>query len=101
MLVVTVSVWPGGEFDRAEEVARLGFANTTGNAEYANYDFVALLGKGEGEAVIRSEINAHERAQGWVPLVRRAMTVLHLAEYDTHAAPYDDPIAAVLRKGRA
>lgn len=100
MLVVTVSVWPGGEFDRAEESARLGLANTTGSAEYANYDLVALLNSDVGECVIRSEINAHERAQGWVPLVRRALTEIHLAEYETHAAPYDDPIAELLRKGR-
>lgn len=100
MLVVRVAVWPGGAFDREQEVARLGLANRSGSAEFADYDLVALLGNGEGEAVIRSEVNAHERAQGWVPLVRRALTEIHLAEYEIHAAPYDDPIAELLRKGR-
>lgn len=100
MLVVKVEVWPGGDGDGACELARIGLANTTGRAEIANYDLVALLDRDRAERVVRSEVNQHQRVHGWVPLVRRAMTEVYLSEPETHGAPYDDPIAQLLRKGR-
>jgi len=99
MLVVTVSVWPGGAYDRSSEVARIGLANTSNREDFANYDLVALLERDREERVIRSEINQHERQQGWVPLVRRALTEIHLSEPEIHTVAYDDPTAVLLRKG--
>jgi hypothetical protein len=99
MLVVTVSVWPGGDFERGTEVARVGLLNRTQLGDFANYDLVALLARDKEERVIRSEVNQHERAHGWVPLVRRAMTEIHLSDPCMHGAPYDDPTAVLLRKG--
>ena len=99
MLVVTVNVWPGGDADRCSEVARIGLANKTGLADFSNYDLVALLDRDREERVIRSEVNQHERAQGWVPLARRALTEIHLSEPQVHGVDYDDPLAVLLRKG--
>jgi hypothetical protein len=99
VLVVRVEIWPGGESDRSVEIARVGLANTSGLADFSNYDLVALLDRDDQERVIRSEVNQHERAQGWVPLVRRAMTEVHLSEDAVHGVAYDDPTAVLLRKG--
>lgn len=99
MLVVTVSVWPGGIPDRSTEVARIGLANKSGLADFSNYDLIALLDRDKAERVIRSEINQHERSQGWPPLVRRALTEIHLSESTIRSVAYDDPLAVLLRKG--
>lgn len=100
MLVVTVNVWPGGDHNRSTEIARIGLANTTDLRDFSNYDLVALLERDRNERVVRSELNQHERAQGWVPLVRRALTEIHLSDPGIHSVAYDDPIAVLLRKGR-
>jgi hypothetical protein len=99
MLVVTVSVWPGGDHEKASEIARIGLANTSNLSDFSNYDLVALLDRDRAERVIRSEVNQHERAQGWVPLARRALTEIHLSEPGIHGVAYDDPTAVLLRKG--
>jgi hypothetical protein len=98
MLVVRVEVWPGGDADRASEIARVGIANTTGTAEDANYDVVALMNRDVDEQVVRSEVLAHRRSAGWLPLVRRVLTNLLLPDLRQEAS-YDDPIAKHLRKG--
>lgn len=100
MLVAKIEVWPGGNFERAFEIARLGIANVSGLADISNYELTALMERDKHEYVMRSEVNSHERALGWEPLVQRSMTSLFLAERLAHQVPYDDPTAQLLRKGR-
>lgn len=100
MLVARIEVWPGGDFDRAFEIARLGIANVSELADVSNYELTALMERDKSEYVLRSEVNSHQRSLGWEPLVQRSMTSLFLAERLSHQIPYDDPIAQHLRKGR-
>lgn len=99
MLVVKVEIWPGAEADRAYEISRVGIANVSGLSEVSDYEMTALVDRGPNEYAIRQEINKHERAHGWAPLVRRAMTGIHLADPGVDVVPYDDPIVELLRKG--
>jgi hypothetical protein len=101
VIVVRVEVWPGGEGDRATELARIGIANVSGAAPVADYLMTALMARDAEEHVLRSEINKYERGNGWPQLVRRAFTEIHLAEPAIHGIPYDDPVAVHLRKGHA
>lgn len=98
MLVVKVEVWPGGDPHRAFEIARIGAANVSGLADVSDYEVVALLGQHEDEETVRSYIDKHERSAGWLPLVRRILTNLILRRELTSEAPYDDPVAELLRK---
>lgn len=100
MLVAKVEVWPNGDYERAFEIARLGIANVSGLADISNYELTALMERDKHEYVMRSEVNSHERALGWEPLLQRSMTSLFLAERLAHQVPYDDPVAQLLRKGR-
>lgn len=99
MLVVKVEIWPGGDFDRAFEISRVGIANVSQGAAVSNYEMTALMDRYGCESVLTSEINSHERSLGWVPLVKRGMTNLFLADRMSQPGAYDDPIAELLRKG--
>jgi hypothetical protein len=49
--------------------------------------------------VLKTEVKSHERALGWIPLVRRVLTNLHLKDETCQEVSYDDPMAQALRKG--
>lgn len=99
MLVVKVEVWPGGDDDGAFEISRIGLANMTNLAEFSNYELTALLNRDSKERSYRGEVNQHDRSLGWVPLVRRALTDIHLNADEAPEIPYDDPVTRLLRKG--
>lgn len=99
MLIVKVEIWPGGEFDRAFEITRLGIANVTRPAAVCDYELTALLQRDSDERVHKSRINAHVRSDGWIPLVRRATMNMFLEDRTLPPIPYDDPVAELLRKG--
>lgn len=100
MLVVKVEVWPGGNEDGSYEISRLGIANVSNLREFSDYEVTALLGRETGkEEVVRSRVASHERATGWVTLVRRALLNLILRKDLAQDAPYDDPVAVLLRRG--
>lgn len=95
MLVVKVEVWPGGDSGRSYEISRLGIGNRSSLAELSDYSVTALTERDTEEAVLRSFVNGHQRSHGWMPLVQRSVAAL--AGKATEA-PYDDPIAQLLRK---
>lgn len=97
MLVVKTEIWPGGYYDRAYEICRMGIANVSNLADISDYEMTALTGRDQDEKVVRMEINKHERALGWEPLVRRAVTGLFMPDLLVTAS-YDDPVAQLLRK---
>jgi hypothetical protein len=99
MLVVKVEVWPGGDFDRAFEISRIGIANVSGLRQYSDYEVTAMMGRDRDEQVMRVEVKNHHRDAGWVPLVRRTMTGIFLREELGRVVPYDDPVAERMRKG--
>jgi hypothetical protein len=100
VLVVKVEIWPGGSFDRAFEISRIGIANVSNLAEVSDYEMTALLDRDKDETVLCSEINSHERNLGWTPLVKRAMTNIFLADRLSRPGAYDDQVAELLRRGR-
>jgi hypothetical protein len=100
MLIVKVEVWPGGNFDQAFEISRVGIANVSSLADISNYEMTALMDRDKKEFVLRSEINSHERASGWAPLAKRAMTALYLRDRLSQEVPYDDPVAEHLRRAK-
>lgn len=97
MLVVKAEIWPKGNGGAAYEIARVGIANVSGLAPISDYVMTALLARDAEEYVLRSEINKHERDLGWVPLAKRALTGVHLAERLSHEVPVTDPVANILR----
>lgn len=100
MLVVKVEVWPGGDGDKAFEISRIGIANVSSLSTFSDYEVTALLGRDTGkEEVVRAEVQNHERAAGWMTLVRRVLTTLVLRKELAVDAPYDDPVAVHLRRG--
>lgn len=100
MLVVRVEVWPGGNEARAKEIARVGIANVSPGSEYSDYEVAAILAAKGEETILRTEICHHERAQGWMPLVRRVLTNLFLRSELARPAAYGDPMVDLLRKDR-
>lgn len=99
MLVVKVEIWPGGAFDQAFEISRVGICNVSNLAEISNYEMTALMDRESCETVVHAEINSHQRNTGWVPLVQRSMTNLFIADRMARLGVYDDPVAEHLRKG--
>lgn len=99
MLVVKAEIWPGGDFDRAFEISRIGIANLSGPVDVSDYKVTALLARERGEIVVQSKVHSHQRELGWVPLVKRALTSIHLADDLAQPCAYDDAIAELLRKG--
>lgn len=73
MLVVRVEVWPGGDRRRAQEIARVGVANTSGLRATSNYSVVSLGADGKRTS---GRVLRHRRASGWLPLVARALAAL-------------------------
>lgn len=100
MLIVKVEVWPGGEFDRAIEISRVGIANVSASpAPMADYDVTALLARDGDETVAKAIVRSHDRDLGWMPLVRRSLSGLFVADHQMLMCRYDDPVAELLRKG--
>lgn len=97
MLVVKVEVWPGGNGNRAFEISRIGIANESMLATYSDYSVTALLSRDREERVVKFDVENHNRGYGWVPLVQGTLTGLATR---SAPAPYDDPIARILRKGK-
>lgn len=99
MLVLKTEIWPRGNASKAFEIARIGIANVTPGEPVADYVMTAIVSRDTHEEVVRAEINKHQRDLGWQPLVRRGVTALFLEDRVAYAAPYDDPVAELLRKG--
>lgn len=99
MLVVKAEVWPGGNFNRAFEISRIGIANISHLVDVSDYEVTALLARERDECVIRAKVHSHRRELGWVPLVKRALTSIHLADALAQPCAYDDAVAELLRKG--
>ncbi|WNI19217.1 hypothetical protein [Actinacidiphila sp. ITFR-21] len=93
MLVLRVEIWPGGDRDRAKEIARVGIANTTGLRAVSDYSVVHL---DEAGARTNARVRGHRRGLGWVPLAARALA--GLCE-PAAAVPDGDDMARVLKEG--
>jgi hypothetical protein len=74
MLRIMVIIEPGGDRSRAREIAELEVWNVSSLDPVSNYRFEANL---EGR-VVKSSVIDHERAAGWVPLVRRVLQAIEL-----------------------
>jgi hypothetical protein len=98
VLVIKTEIWPGGDVDRAYEISRIGICNVSKLAPISDYEMTALTHcDTRDEKVSKMEINKHERALGWEPLARRAITGLFMPDLLV-PGPYDDPVAQLLRK---
>lgn len=93
MLVLRVEIWPGGDQDRAHEIARVGIANTTCLRSISDYSVVHIDDIG---TVSRARVNRHQRALGWLPLAARALAALGSSAQA--AVPDGDDITTALRR---
>lgn len=76
MLLVTVELCPGGDKDRKQEVATIQISNVSNLAEVSDYIVDAWFESPLPRRFVATNVRAHERAKGWLPLVMRALRSL-------------------------
>lgn len=73
MMRVIVEIHPNGNMSMKREIACIDIANVSELAEVSDYVIHAALEHGES---IRVHVRGHHRGDGWMPLVRRAISAL-------------------------
>lgn len=84
MMRVLVEIHPHGDSKRKRTIASIDLANVTELDAISNYE---ITGRTDRLSAFRFRLDGHERARGWIPLVRRALNLLHIAEKE---APLGD-----------
>ena len=74
MVVVTVEIWPFGDESQKQHLGTVNISNNgTGDSRTGNYSVVLLRPTKDGVSIgSGTTVRGHERASGWLPLVKKA-----------------------------
>lgn len=98
MLVVRIEEWPGGDADQRKPIARIDIANLSQLADVSTYEAV-LRDYGNPLSCRefsdteppREVIRNHKRADGWLPLIHRAIKQFYYASGALFENPGQNP----------
>lgn len=96
MLIARIEVWPMGDANRGREIARVGIANISELNPVSDYRVTTLLGCDTLPWELISHVHRHRRADGWTPLMARAIDGISTA---SHTSGPLSPLAEHLLKG--